>query len=191
MKSLLFFVLIVLFFNSSLFSQIEEDIPIIKFGISATLEKSSYIYTDSYHRYTDIGFSEILLPVIVKSLIKVQPEFSYRSSDSKESLDYRLWQFGLGIFYFFQYNDINFYLGPRYGFEKLKSTLWSTAEEKSTSTFYNYGATFGSEYFLSKNFSVGGEFRITKYIFDDSGDYDIEISHLSLVPVIYLSFYVK
>jgi len=182
---------IILLCISPLFAQSDENTSAVKFGISATLEKSSYVYTDAYHRYTDIGFSEILFPVIVRSIIKIQPEFSYRSSDSKESFDYRLWQFGLGIFYFFQYNDINFYLGPRYGIEKLESTLWSTEDEKSTSSFYNYGATFGSEYFLSKNFSVGGEFRINKYIFNDAGDFDIEISHLTLVPVIYLSFYIK
>ena len=191
MKINLFFILIILFFSSLLFAQNDEDIPIIKFGISATLEKSSEVYTDGYHRYTDIGFSKIMFPVIIKSLIKIQPEFSYRSYNSKKSWDYRLWQFGLGIFYFVQYNDIHFYLGPRYGFEKLKSTLWSTEDEKSISTFHNYGVTLGSEYFLSKNFSIGGEFRINKYIFNDAEEFDIDLSHLSLIPVLYLSFYIK
>ena len=191
MKSNIFFIVLFLFLCSSLCAQKDENVTFVKLGISATLEKSSDIYTDRFHQQTDIGFSKILLPVIINSFIKIQPEIGYRSCNSNESVDYRLWQFGIGVYYFFRYNAINFYSGPRYGFEKLKFPLYSSENEMPIQTYKNFGITLGSEYFLSNNFSVGGELQINKYIFKNSDKYDIKISHFSLVPIFYLSVYVK
>jgi len=191
MKTCFFLTIYIFLLISLSFAEKNESKKLFKFGISATLEKSSDIYTDGFHSYTNIGFSKILLPVIFKSLIKIVPEIGYRNRDSKEMSEYTLWQIGIGIFYFYQFNDINIYSGPRIGFEKLKSTLFSTDDEMLTNNFINYGLTIGSEYFFSENFSIGSELQINKYIFNDTNSFEIEISHLSLVPVLYLSFYLK
>ncbi len=190
MKNYLLFIVSFIILSSFLLAQNSEDEESFKFGIAATLETSSDVFQDEFHRNTNIGFSKILLPVIFKSLLKIEPEVGYRSRDVK-FVDYKLWQLGLGIYYFSEYNDINFYLGPRFGFEKLTSPLYSREDEMATTTSYNYGITLGSEYFLSKHFSVGSEVQINKYIFNGTDSFAIKLSHVSIIPGIYLSLYLK
>ena len=191
MKSILNFVILFLFFNSVLYAQEEKNNILWKFGISATLEKNSDILTDGVHRDTKIGFSKILFPVIFKSFLKIQPEFAYHSQDSRDTNKYESWKFGLGIFYYYPYNKIVIYSGPRFGLEKLRSSFYSDNGEYSTSNFFNYGIILGTEYFLSNIFSVGSEFQINKYILRESYSEDFEVSHLTVVPVLYLSLYIN
>lgn len=190
MKVYHLFIPLLVFLSSFLLAQKSENEKSLKFGIAATMETSSDVFEDGFHRYTDIGFSKILLPVIFKSLVKIEPEIGYRSGDGKY-VDYKLWQIGLGIFYYSKYNDINIYLGPRIGFEKLSSPLYNIDDEMETTTSYNYGLTLGSEYFLSKHFSIGSDVQINKYIFNGSDSFEIKLSHISIIPRIYLCLYLK
>jgi len=191
MKFNLLFILIFLLVNSFLYGQSSSNNSYLKFGISATLEKSTDIYADGFHKYTDIGFSKILFPVIYDSKIKFQPEIGYRSRESKDSYSYNysMWQFGLGIFYYTKYEEINIYIGPKIGFEELISK--TIGEKEKNSDYYHYGIVIGSEYFLSKNFAFGGELQINKYFIDKLIGIEIDVSQFSFVPVIYLSFYIN
>ncbi len=188
MKHYIFFTII--FLSSLLYGQHDSSNTLIKFGISATLEKSSDIYIDGVHRYTDIGFSKILIPLLYKTFLKIEPECGYRSRTSKDTYTYKMWQYGIGVYYYFSYKVINMYFGPRYGLEKVTSTL-SSEEETSTNTYYNYGMTLGFEYHLSNNFSFGSEFQINKYVLNEIMGIEVDISHYSITPVLYLSVYLN
>jgi len=189
MKSYLLLIASLIFIHPLLHAQDGENKPVIKFGLAATLETNSDVFEDGFHRNSGIGFSKILLPVIIKSRIKIEPEISYRSRDANSSLDYKLWQFGLGGYYFFPYNEINIYFGPGFGFEKLTSVIYSTNDEAVTTTTYNYGVAFGAEYFLSRHFSTGIEARVNRYFSNGTGNFDIKITHLAIIPRIYLGVY--
>jgi len=176
--------------SSILFANNNDDGEFFKFGIGVTLEKSSDIYNDGFHRSNNIGFAKVILPIIYNSQLKFVPEIGLQSYKSYSSADYTLWQFGLGLYYFYPFHDINIYAGPRFSFEELDSKFFDYRKDDN-STYYSFGITLGAEYFLSENFSFGAELQINKYFIDQFGGYDYKIRHLSLVPVLYLSFYFK
>lgn len=180
--------ILIILLSSVLIASNNDSLRVVKFGIAATLEKSNSVYWDGFHSSTHIGFSKILLPIIFKSQIKIMPEIGLQSYKNRQTTDYTLWQLGLGIYYFHPYKDINIYTGPRAGLEKLKLVLSGDDTEESI-TYYNLGITIGAEYFLSENFSFGCELQAGKYFSDDY--FNIEISDLTFIQMLYLSFYLK
>jgi len=186
MKCLFFLILYFFAFSALIFAQTNKSEKALKYGVSATMEKRKDVFLDAFHRDSDIGFSRIRFPVLYKS-IKIEPELGYHGYDSKEKSSYDLWQYGIGLYYYVGYQDVNFYAGPRLCFEELASTF-STDEEMKQS-YFNYGLTVGSEYFISERFAFGGDVQINKYIITNKTLSNFKIHHFSLIPSLYLSFY--
>lgn len=161
----------------------------IHFGFAATLEKSTDVYTDGFHSRTEIGFSKVLFPIMYRSFLKIQPELGYNSQTYKD-FSYRMWQYGIGIYYCLVRQRMRFYLGPRLGYEKLRSSVFSNNDEMTTATYKDYGLTIGSEYLFGSNMTCGAEVRFNRYHFKEPG-FDFERIHYALIPSLYLAFYFK
>jgi len=161
----------------------------LHFGFAATFEKNSAVYSDGFHRRTEFGFSKLLLPVIYKSFLKIQAEIGFNGQTYRD-LTYHLWQYGIGIYYCFSKKKIRYYVGPRMGFEKLRSFVYSNSDDKiKTTTYKDLGLTTGAEFLFNRHFSCGTEIQFNRYYYKISNGFTIENVHLAIVPSLYLTFY--
>jgi hypothetical protein len=163
-------IIISLYFNA--FGQAEDESKKTKFGVGISLEPL-HVFTLGSTLY-----STALLPVSIyfsvnTPSISLQPEFgiysySYESGGSNNSAS--IVKVGLGgLFPITQGPSSRAYLGPRVGVlfisqsSSSSGTTTYTSDRKETDVIIGLAA--GGEYFVSSQFSVGGEAQINYYSF--------------------------
>ena len=201
----LFFVIISLYLNA--FAQVEDDAQKTKFGVGISLEP--------LHVFTlgSTFYSTALLPVSIyfsvnRPSVSLQPEFglysySYESGGSNNTAS--IVKVGLGaLFSVAQGPSSRTYLGPRMGLLFISQSSSSTGPTTSTSdrteTDFTIGLATGGEYYVSSQFSVGGEAQVNYYSFGNpettttpasgsSSNSDRTQSFISTSGLFFLRFY--
>jgi len=126
----------------------------------------------------------------------IEPHISYYSNsiavDYDGGSDYEentiTWSMTAGVFKSFENGNLKSYAGVRIG--KLWSVYEETDEEDVESESLITAPTIGAEYFISENFSFGGEcmyFTVTNEIEEDY--YTIEAIQTRITPVFIVRFY--
>lgn len=180
MKKLCFF-----FFGVLLTTSISAQDNIVprKLGIGLNLTQLRLSDLYSYNLYSAPANSVMIEVSPLKSL-RVTPSIGYFSRsveimgpdsqryDEKQGL----FAAGLGLFYMFQKQDVNFYTGMRFEMARIQEVFYDfdyvfnpnppyddyyvAIEKESINTRTSYNPTLGAEYFFSPHFSIGGEFQL-------------------------------
>lgn len=147
-KYKILFLLIIIFFNTLIFSQNELDEQ--KIGISALVQDGQY---------------DILLPLVLSSSIVIAPAIGIASvSDAGTDI-------GLGVVTRFYLNDskVKPFLGGRAGVMIFSpSKPEGSNEDPESTTDFILGFLAGGEYFLDEGFSFGVEAQLNASISDEN-----------------------
>ena len=162
-------VIVIAFFicTPGLFSQ-------VKVGVGIGLKPISY--GENNASITSGGIGSFYIPIQFPFGLKLEPEFavysSHSESSSKESSyneDIDIVSYAIRGSYNFKVDSSLFYnTGIRVGWSKSNHDYWErntiyTVDVYHLSnkfTYYTIGISFGSEYFLYKNFSLGAEIQL-------------------------------
>ncbi len=148
------------FFTNTSFAQPDEsslELPVFGIGLHAEQYKISDALDNFYSAYT----STVLLPINLTQHFRLEPELGLLWMNDKDN-DYNTLGFsgGLGVFGMFQREKLNIYIGGRFMFDRARiegSYIINNESATEKYTAIKIGPAFGFEYFLSKNFSIGGE----------------------------------
>ena len=159
--------------TSCLYAQAKEEPEKITFGIGISFLPSALV-GDVQGRFQAGGFANIIAPIQVGPHILIEPELGFYRFDQdqtlpdtiKEHYDREIVRTGFGVFYSVEPNkSFEWYLGGRLGIlsteQHITHSPITTAHEEFAhqwGAFYA-GAAFGVEYFISSQFSVGGEIQ--------------------------------
>jgi len=112
--------------------------------------------------------STVLVPINCSQHFRIEPEFGMLWMHNKEEEESNLGvSIGVGMFGMFQREKINLYAGGRFMFSKAEMGgfyYYNGDQLDVKTTIIRVGPAFGFEYFLCKNFSVGGEAGF-RYVF--------------------------
>jgi len=130
--------------------------------------------------------------------IRFEPLISYSSYESEVDFDNANYddqkmtvtnfELVIGAFKQFGKNNLSFYAGLRVG--KFWSTYEETDEEDEDTDSFILAPTVGAEYFISDNFSFGGECMFVMISTEDKRDeYTITLKQTFLMPTFIVRFY--
>lgn len=143
------------------------ELPVFGIGLHAEQYKISDALSNYYSAYT----STVLFPLNLTQHFRLEPEIGLLWMNDDEENETSLGiSSGLGIFGMFQREKLNFYAGGRIMFDKSKIGGYYNYNGESIPLKYysiKVGPAFGFEYFLSNNFSLGGEIG-TRYSYSKS-----------------------
>ena len=139
----------------------------IGIGLHAEQYKISDIFDSYYSAYT----STVLVPINLTQHFRLEPEIGMmwmkNKDDDKGDIGISS---GLGIFGMFQRGKVNIYAGGRLLLDKAKVNddyYYNGDYLPLKYTRFKVGPSFGFEYFLAKNFCIGGEIGV-RYAFAKS-----------------------
>ena len=137
----------------------------------------------------------LYIPIETGSLI-IEPHISYYSSSYETDYDgYQdyeettmIWSLTVGVFKPFVKGSLKSYAGVRIG--KQWSVYEETNEEDNEYESLILAPTIGAEYFISENFSFGGECMYLKISSEDEEDnYTIKTKQTRITAVFIVRFY--
>lgn len=146
-------------------------------GLGFTLEHPQDI---QYERmYGTLKLQKLYIPVTLFSKIRIIPEIAYWDAEYKyydhETSKYSLLYTGVGFYYIHSFSKTNIYIGPRFVMIKIKNPSKNRPPHIITSKIdHTYGATFGAEYNIIKNFSIGFEVQYNYYEVNPWTDFGYE-----------------
>jgi hypothetical protein len=156
------FISVICIFTGIIVQAQSTDEPLIlkKFGVGLHAEqyKISNVLTSSYYSaYT----STFLMPLNLTQHFRIEPEagvlWMHDKDDDATDFGFSL---GVGAFGMLQREKVNVYIGGRFILDKATvdgAGIFSGDADSETYRAFKFGPAFGFEYFLSKNFSFGGE----------------------------------
>ena len=143
----------------------------------------------------DGGLVGIFLPIETGSLI-IEPYISYYSysseTDYDDADDYNtsttIWSLTAGIFKPYVKGNLRSYAGARVG--KSWSVYEETDQDDDEDDAFILAPTVGAEYFISENFTFGGECMYSIVISEDKEDTYTRTTNLTtLIPRFIVRFY--
>lgn len=174
------------FFAHTSFAQSDEsNLELPKFGIG--LHGEQYKISDAIHNYYSAYTSTVLFPINITQHFRLEPEIGMFWLHEKDEDENNLGvSSGLGIFGMFQRGKVNIYAGGRIIYNKANIQGTYSMNGESSTEKYNslkVGPSFGFEYFLAKNFCIGGEMGL-RYSYSKTlleiTDYEEESSSSSI-----------
>jgi len=164
-----------------------------RFGLGVTIEHPREVeYARSQGR---VELHKIYLPVTFKSAIRVIPEVAYWhvSFDFGDiSSKYSVLHAGVGLYALIPIEKTNIYFGPRVAFMNFSNPPSDVpANVKNSKTDKIYGGTFGAEYALLTNFSLGFEIQYNHYEINPWGNrgYETVETQNALETVFVIAFH--
>lgn len=170
-----------------------------RIGIGVPFGRKLVLIEDDEFIFQPTGFSNIYIPVLLQSKLRLEPEFglwrySYsRDNGSESSSTYTSLRVGLGFFPIKQTGRVSLYYGLRLGITRT-ATSWEShgeSDDASKTDFY-IGPGFGGEYFFTDQLSIGGEAQVN-YIsvgqWSDDDDEDVSRSVISNNTLVFLRWY--
>tara|TARA_B100000315_G_C14548877_1_gene574670 strand:+ start:1180 stop:1776 length:597 start_codon:yes stop_codon:yes gene_type:complete len=140
----------------------------------------------------------LFFPILISEFF-VEPEVSYWSytekyDDSGSDAEHTISNLRMvvGLFHNTTKVKSSQYLGVRIGYNLEKEVLYIDDDEDDEEFEYKLfivAPTIGAQYFISKNFSIGGEFSAVRASHTDSDDDEIEQITWTTVPRLILRFY--
>lgn len=150
--------LVVLLFATTLQAQDKMVNDKFQIGFGAAIGKEILLISSSYPIIA-VDFPSFYIPIIVSSMIKIEPHFGLGSMSYKnggeETMTYM--DFGAGVFFLKWYGPVNLSFGARFGMFNTNFKEANGVEEVSSRMDMYFGPALGGEYFFTKNFSLGGE----------------------------------
>jgi len=136
------------------------SLPTIGIGLHAEQFKINDLYGDIYLGY----ISTILVPINFTQHLRIEPEIGmlWMKDKDADKGDAGI-SSGLGIFGMFQREKVNIYAGGRVILDKAKinNNYYYNGEYAPVKfTKIRVGPVFGFEYFLARNFCIGGEMGV-------------------------------
>ena len=137
----------------------------------------------------------LYIPMEIGSLI-IEPHISYYSSSFEADYDgyedYEettlIWSLSAGVFKPFVKGSLKSYAGVRIG--KQWSVHEVTGDDDDEYESFIFAPTVGAEYFISDNFSFGGEcMYLTASNEDEEDNYTIKTNQTLITPVFIVRFY--
>lgn len=175
-------ILLISLVSSSLLAG-EDDGERNRFGVGISLFEEFLSLSGPSYSVDLTGGVNVYLPVRLRENVRIEPEFGimYTSYDYEydgESYDgsERIIRIGIGIMPIIQRGKLDMYYGLRLGvsFASLKEperTIYTPFEMQDYSkTDWYIAPAFGSEFFVSPHFSVGGEVRLEFTSFGEWND---------------------
>jgi len=159
--------------------QVELFADNFNIGLGFTIEHQQDI---QYEPMSSIlKLQKLYIPVTLISRIRIIPEIAYWDAKYKipgyETFKYSVLHTGMGIYYLHSLEMTNIYSGLRFAIVKIKNPSENRPPHIITSKIdRTYGATFGAEYNLLKNFSIGFEVQYNYYEFNPWEDFGHEES---------------
>jgi len=134
-------------------------------GLGFTFE---YPQDIKYERMNGVlKLHKLYIPVTLFNKIRIIPEIAYWDFEYKlddNSVKYSILHTGIGIYYLVPLDSTNIYIGPRISTLNIKNPSKNQPPNIITSKIdRTYGATFGAEYNLTKNLSLGFEIQYNYY----------------------------
>lgn len=177
-------------FNFSyLLSQTEKPSLIKSFGIGLHLQQftSNYLFD-----MESLPTSKFILVISPNNFFRLEPEFGFWTAKEKsEEVSMKNINIGLGVLGMIQYNKLNTYGGLR-----CEYALTKYGDDTSyKSNNFSISPTIGTEFYLSENFSFGGEiafkYSSMKSSIDPLPTYfeESEISSFSTETGLFIRFY--
>ncbi|MBC8214013.1 MAG: outer membrane beta-barrel protein [Candidatus Marinimicrobia bacterium] len=144
------------------------------------------------------GAMGVYFPIETANGLLIEPSFSYYSSSSKTDYDdssyenYKststVWALVVGVFKLFEKEKVRFYAGIRVG--KSWSTYEVTGYDDDDDDSFMLAPAVGVEYFISNNFSFGGEGMYSMISSEEKEDEYIRTTKLTtLIPKFIVRFY--
>jgi hypothetical protein len=165
-----------------------------RYGVGISLFEEFLSYAGISFVSDLTGDVNIYFPLRVGGEFKIEPEFGvmFLSSDYEydgvtHNNSERIIRIGLGLGPIIQRGKLDMYYGLRFGlsfrsikdFQRIIYSPEGTEEEISKTDWY-LAPAFGSEYFFSPHFSVGGEVRVE---FTSYGEWDDSSSRSNLYTI--------
>lgn len=146
-------------------------------GLGFTLEHPQDI---QYERMSStLKLQKLYIPVTLLSRIRIIPEFAYWNTEFKnsgyETFKYSVLHAGIGLYYLHSLRTTSIYTGPRIAIVNIKNPSENRPPNIITSKIdHTFGATFGAEYNLLKNISIGFEIQYNYYEINPWTDFGYE-----------------
>ena len=155
-----------------------------RYGVGISLFEEFFSFAYSTHVSDMTGGVNIYFPVRIGGIFRIEPEigFDYTSYDYEyEGETYDNWErvirIGFGMGPIIQKGKLDIYYGLRFGLAFASSQDYSRTvyapegtDRKLSKTDWYIGPAFGSEYFVSPHFSVGGEVQLDFTSYGEWGD---------------------
>ena len=146
----------------------------VRMGIGGGLDRQIVIMDDN-SSYFIMDSPAIYFPILLSPEYKLEPEFAFDSYKLTQENEYYYdettkmrissYRFGCGLFFLDEIEKLKIYYGLRFAMIKVRyfyeSPYFYESDMKRTDT--RVSPTIGGEYFLSDNFSLGGEARVDFY----------------------------
>jgi hypothetical protein len=179
---------------SSSLSAGEETEETNRYGVGISLFEEFLSFAGTSFVSDLTGGVNIYLPLRVGGEFRIEPEigvmflsYDYEYYGETHDNSERVIRVGLGLGPIIQRGKLDIYYGLRFGlsFRSIKDfqrTIWSPegTEEEISKTDWYVAPAFGSEYFVSPHFSVGGEVRVE---FTSYGEWDDSSSRSDLYTI--------
>jgi hypothetical protein len=179
--------------SSSIFAG-EEPEERNRYGVGISLFEEFFSFAGSTYVTDLTGGVNIYFPARIGGNIKIEPEigvmyvsYDYEYGGETYHGSERVIRVGLGIGPIFQRGKLDIYYGLRFGLAlasliDLERSIYSPegTEDEFSRTDWYLAPAFGSEYFISPHFSIGGEVRVE---FTSYGEWDESSSMTNLYSI--------
>jgi len=175
---------------------------ILFLGITFAQQQAKFGLGFEFHTFPSVFMMEesgsamgIYVPIETGSLL-IEPQISYYSYSSETDYDdyddynssTTIWSLTAGVFKPFVKGDIRSYAGVRVG--KTWSVYEETDQDDDEDDAFILAPTIGAEYFISENFSFGGEGMYSMISSEDKEDTYTRTTKLTtIIPTFIVRFY--
>jgi hypothetical protein len=181
-------------------TQDDNTTQLSKFGIGLDLEKD--VNNNFYFYYYFPLTSQLVLTWNINDKFRLEPELSFSLTNYYDGdYDYhnkeKVLNLGLGGYGLFPKNAVCIFYGIRFNYQFYRRDRDSSPDIDSRNMAFSIGPVIGMDYFISRHFSIGSDFKVL-YVTElmrnnyDPDDSDIEESsykNMSTIAGLRFRFY--